>query len=125
MIKRTIPYDELPELLTPAEVQAYLNLSRNSVYELLRRNELEHVRFGRLIRIPKTGLRLTEPRRGLICGSLSPERTACAPASSDARADPGSLYSTSDTHLIRQPEDAGAGRKRLPFGGQSGTPRRA
>jgi excisionase family DNA binding protein len=57
MSDRTIPYDELPEYLTPAEVRVYLNLSRNTVYELLRRNEIGHVKFGRAIRIPKTALR--------------------------------------------------------------------
>jgi excisionase family DNA binding protein len=56
MSNRTVPYDNLPEYLTPAEVQAYLNISRNTVYELLRRNEIPHVRFGRLIRVPKAAL---------------------------------------------------------------------
>ena len=60
MSNRTIPYDELPEYLTPGELRAYLSLSRNGVYELLRRNEIPHVRFGRLIRIPKTALRQRE-----------------------------------------------------------------
>jgi excisionase family DNA binding protein len=58
---RTRPFDELPEYLTPEEVREYLNLSRNTVYELLRRNEIKHVRFGRLIRIPKAGLRRDQP----------------------------------------------------------------
>lgn len=53
----TVPYSDLPEYLTPAEVQAYLSLSRTTVYDLLRRNEIQHVRFGRSIRIPKTALR--------------------------------------------------------------------
>jgi excisionase family DNA binding protein len=57
MSKRTLPFDDLPEYLTPSEVQAYLSLGRNTVYELLRRNEIAHVRFGRLIRIPKAALR--------------------------------------------------------------------
>jgi excisionase family DNA binding protein len=59
---RTIPYDQLPEYLTPEETRAYLRLSRGSIYELLRRNEIEHVRFGRLIRIPKTALKPPAPR---------------------------------------------------------------
>jgi excisionase family DNA binding protein len=57
MSKRTVPFEDLPEYLTPAEAQAYLSLSRNTIYELLRRNEIRHVRFGRLIRIPKAALR--------------------------------------------------------------------
>jgi excisionase family DNA binding protein len=57
MSNRTVPCDELPEYLTPEEARVYLALSRNTMYELLRRNEVRHVRFGRLIRIPKTSLR--------------------------------------------------------------------
>ena len=56
------PYEDLPEYLTPAELQTYLGLSRNTVYELLRRGEIEHRRFGRAIRIPKTALRQTNQR---------------------------------------------------------------
>lgn len=55
-----MPLDELPEYLTPLEVQMYLGLSRGTVYELLRRNEIRHVRFGRAIRIPKAALRPLE-----------------------------------------------------------------
>jgi excisionase family DNA binding protein len=57
MINRTSPFEELPEYLTPLEVQAYLGLSRTTVYELLRRNEIRCVRFGRAIRVPKAALR--------------------------------------------------------------------
>jgi excisionase family DNA binding protein len=53
MSERSIPYEDLPEYLTPAELRAYLRLSRNTVYELIRRNEIAHVRYGRGIRIPK------------------------------------------------------------------------
>ena len=56
-IARSIPYELLPEFLSPEEFRQYLGLSRNGVYELLRRQEIPHVRFGRLIRIPKTALR--------------------------------------------------------------------
>jgi excisionase family DNA binding protein len=52
-----MPFDDLPELLTPEEFRAYLGLGRNTVYELLRRHEIPSVRFGRLIRIPKTALK--------------------------------------------------------------------
>jgi excisionase family DNA binding protein len=53
---RTVPYEQLPEFLTPEEARAYLAISRNGMYELLRRGEIPHRRFGRLIRIPKTAL---------------------------------------------------------------------
>ncbi|MGH9373355.1 MAG: helix-turn-helix domain-containing protein [Vicinamibacterales bacterium] len=51
-----LPYDQLPEYLSPEEFRAYLRLSRNTVYELIRRREIPHVRFGRTIRIPKIAL---------------------------------------------------------------------
>lgn len=55
-ITRTTPLDQLPEFLTPAEVKTFLGLSRATTYELLRRGELPSVRFGRLLRIPRTAL---------------------------------------------------------------------
>jgi excisionase family DNA binding protein len=55
------PYADLPELLTPEEFGARIRVSRNTTYELLRRGEIPHVRFGRLIRIPKTAL-VTAPQ---------------------------------------------------------------
>jgi len=51
------PHDQLPEWLSPEEVRAYLRVSRSTIYELLRRGEIPHVRFGRLMRIPKAALR--------------------------------------------------------------------
>jgi excisionase family DNA binding protein len=44
------------EFLTPTEYGTRIRVSRNTTYELLRRGEIPHVRFGRLIRIPKTAL---------------------------------------------------------------------
>jgi excisionase family DNA binding protein len=55
---RATPYEQLPEFLSPEEFGAYLVLSRNTTYELLRRGEVPHRRFGRAIRIPKTALLL-------------------------------------------------------------------
>jgi excisionase family DNA binding protein len=49
-------FDDLPEFLTVEEIRAYLRLGRSTIYELLRRGELPHVRFGRAIRVPKTAL---------------------------------------------------------------------
>jgi excisionase family DNA binding protein len=54
-----ITYDDLPELLTVAEAQRFLRISRGLIYDLVRRGELPSVRFGRLLRIPKTALRST------------------------------------------------------------------
>ena len=50
---RTTPLEQLPEYLSPEELAAYLQLGRNTVYDLLRRNEIPHRRFGRQIRIHK------------------------------------------------------------------------
>jgi excisionase family DNA binding protein len=60
MSNRVTPYDDLPEFLTPDEFRHYISVSRNTIYELLRRNEIPHVRFGRAIRIPKVALRQPE-----------------------------------------------------------------
>ena len=55
-IDRSTPVDSLPEFLSPEEFRRYLGLGRSTVYDLLRRDELPHVRFGRCIRIPKAVL---------------------------------------------------------------------
>jgi excisionase family DNA binding protein len=57
-INRQTPLEALPEFLSPKEFQAYLDLSRSTVYDLLRRDEIPHHRFGRCIRIPKSALTL-------------------------------------------------------------------
>jgi excisionase family DNA binding protein len=49
-------YDELPDLCTPAEARQFLQIGRDSIYSLLRSGAIPHVKFGRLIRIPKTAL---------------------------------------------------------------------
>ena len=56
-IDRHTPFDALPEYLSPEECRAYLALGRSTMYDLLQRHEIAHVRFGRCIRIPKTALR--------------------------------------------------------------------
>jgi excisionase family DNA binding protein len=55
-LERALPFEQLPEFLTPDEFRSYMGLGRNTVYDLLRRNEVPHVRLGRTIRIPKTAL---------------------------------------------------------------------
>lgn len=57
VIDRHTPFDALPEYLSTEECRAYLDLGRSTMYELLRRDEITHVRFGRTIRIPKVALR--------------------------------------------------------------------
>jgi excisionase family DNA binding protein len=55
-ITSTLPVDALPEFLTPEEFRAYVRIGRSAMYDLLRRGEIPHVKFGRLIRIPKSVL---------------------------------------------------------------------
>jgi excisionase family DNA binding protein len=55
-VLRSTPLADLPEFLTPEEFGSYLGLGRNTTYELLRRSEVPHRRFGRAIRIPKSAL---------------------------------------------------------------------
>jgi excisionase family DNA binding protein len=49
-------YNDLPEMTTPEEGAAFLRVSRNGMYELLKAGSIRHVKFGRLIRIPKQAL---------------------------------------------------------------------
>ena len=55
-VARSTPFSELPEFLSPEEFRAYLGLARSTVYDLLRRGKIPHIRVGRCIRIPKTAL---------------------------------------------------------------------
>jgi len=55
-ISRQTPLSDLPEFLTPDEFRAYVGIGRSTMYDLLRREEIPHVKFGRCIRIPKSAL---------------------------------------------------------------------
>jgi excisionase family DNA binding protein len=57
-IDRRTPISDLPEFLSPEEFMQYVGLSRSTTYDLLRRDEIPHVRFGRCIRIPKAALHM-------------------------------------------------------------------
>ena len=57
-IRRHTPYDELPELLSVEEFCTVAAIGRSTVYELVRTNKLTYKRFGRIVRIPKSELRL-------------------------------------------------------------------
>jgi excisionase family DNA binding protein len=45
-----------PTLLTVPETAAYLRISRNTAYEIVKRGELPSVRLGRVIRVPRASL---------------------------------------------------------------------
>lgn len=55
-VNRSTRYEDLPELLSVEEFCAYTQLGKSTVYDLIRRSELEHRRFGRIIRIPRCAL---------------------------------------------------------------------
>jgi excisionase family DNA binding protein len=55
-LDRRTPVADLPEFLSPEEFRTYVGLSRSTVYDLLRRREIPHCRFGKCIRIPKSAL---------------------------------------------------------------------
>lgn len=42
--------------LTVPEAARLLGIGRNAAYDLIRRGELPHVRFGRTIRVPRSAL---------------------------------------------------------------------
>jgi excisionase family DNA binding protein len=58
----TTTYDDLPDFLTVEELAAWLRLGRNTAYEIVRRGDVPHVRFGRSIRIPKAALLAVTPK---------------------------------------------------------------
>ena len=59
-ITRKTPIADLPEFLSPEEFRDYVGIGRSTIYDLLRRDEIPHVKFGRCIRIPKTALRYAQ-----------------------------------------------------------------
>jgi excisionase family DNA binding protein len=52
-----IHFDDLPDVLTPAEVQSFLRLGRNATYELLKNGTLRSVRLGQKYLVPRQALR--------------------------------------------------------------------
>ena len=50
-------FESLCDWLTPAEVRAYLRISRSSTYELIRNNAIPSRRFGRRLLVPKYALK--------------------------------------------------------------------
>lgn len=57
-VTRYTPFDELPQFLSVEEFRMLVGIGRSTTYDLLRRGELRHIRFGRVVRIPKEALRL-------------------------------------------------------------------
>jgi excisionase family DNA binding protein len=55
-VTRSTRFEELPDFLTVEEARTYLGLGRSTLYELLRCKELPCVRFGRVIRVPRSAI---------------------------------------------------------------------
>jgi len=56
--KPAVPrFADLPEMATPEDGAAFLQVSKNTMYELLKSGAIRSIKFGpRLIRIPKAAL---------------------------------------------------------------------
>ena len=54
---KVICYDQLPDVLTPKEVQAFLRLGRNATYAALQSGRIRSVRHGQKFLIPKGAVR--------------------------------------------------------------------
>lgn len=52
-----IRFDDLPDVLTPGEVQSFLRLGRNATYDLLKDGTLRSVRLGQKYLIPRQAVR--------------------------------------------------------------------
>lgn len=52
-----IHFDDLPDVLTPAEVQSFLRLGRNATYDLLKNGTLRSIRLGQKYLVPRQSLR--------------------------------------------------------------------
>jgi len=55
-INRKTRFHDLPDFLSVEEFRSYLGLGRTKIYELLRSGEIQSLKFGRIIRIPKAVL---------------------------------------------------------------------
>ncbi len=62
-VDRRTKFEDLPELLTVEEFCAYLGCGRTSVYGLVRTGDIQCLRFGRRIWIPKTALKTNHSDR--------------------------------------------------------------
>ena len=56
-VTRNTPLDDLPMLMSVAELRCWLNLSRSKIYELISSGEISSIRFGRSIKIPRDCLK--------------------------------------------------------------------
>jgi excisionase family DNA binding protein len=55
-ITRTTPLADLPELLTADEAAIWCNVKKGRIYDAIRCETLPSVRFGKIVRILRSGL---------------------------------------------------------------------
>jgi excisionase family DNA binding protein len=67
-----IRFDDLPDVLTPAEVQSFLRLGRNATYDLLRAGTIRSVRLGQKYLIPLQAVRELLDRGGESAATGTP-----------------------------------------------------
>ncbi len=56
MINRQTNFEDLPQMMTPLEVQAFLGLGRATVYSLIGEGKIPVRRIGRRLFVPKQEL---------------------------------------------------------------------
>jgi excisionase family DNA binding protein len=56
-VSQVIHFDDLPDVLTAAEVQSFLRLGRNATYDLLKNGTLRSIRLGQKYLVPRQALR--------------------------------------------------------------------
>ncbi len=56
IVTRFTRVEDLPQLVTIPELARFLGVGRGKAYDLVRRGEVEHVRLGRLVRVPRAAI---------------------------------------------------------------------
>lgn len=61
--------EALPEFLTVAEFGRLLRLGRSKAYDAVRRGDVPSLRFGKVIRIPRSALAVRDDARHIRAGA--------------------------------------------------------
>jgi excisionase family DNA binding protein len=54
---KALRFAELPDILTPRDLMAYLPIGRDSIYDALKSQAIRNVRLGQKFIVPKAALR--------------------------------------------------------------------
>ena len=55
-VTRHTPIEQLPEVLMVEEMCAWLGIGKSKGYDMVRREEIESIKIGRLVRVPRSAL---------------------------------------------------------------------